>query len=271
MSTLEGSASATPSEAVKQEEFDQLKLRAYVGLAAFVLPVATLVMASTPLSSISASYYSDARDYFVGILFSLGTLLWAYNGHTSSLPNPEEESGIRPIVRKILRVKDRQGEQSIVSTVGGAAAVVAALCPTACNGCETNLISVIHYLAAAILFSATVYVCLFVFRDSAIAKAKENKKMRRSDEKQLRRARFYRACGFGIIACMLGAGGAQLIIPSSAEATWGTTFWAETIALLLFSTAWMVGSRMIGWFADPDETLKPTQPPPQEQTAQASA
>jgi hypothetical protein len=268
-SELSVPASLTEEEK-QQEEFDQLKLRLWVGVIAFLLPILTPLVAFTPLTSISASYYTNARDIFVGVLFVIGTLLWAYNGRSSETPDEQEESKIRSIVRKILRV-DRKGEQGVVTTLGGLAAIAAALYPTACNTCTTNPRSVIHYFSAFILFATTVYICLFVFRYKAIAKAKKKEIEGISGTKQKRRAGFYLGCGLGIIVCMAGAGGAQLVLPAAAEAAWGSTFVAEAVALWLFATAWMVASRYFPWFADDDERPRLMQPTLPEQQAQAGA
>jgi hypothetical protein len=252
------------------DEFDQLKLRLWVGVTAFILPILTPIIASAPLTSISASYHTDSRDIFVGILFVMGTLLWAYHGQASQPLEAQQESSVRPVVRKVLRVGKRR-EQEAVTTLGGLAGIATALYPTACNGCDTDIRSVVHYFGAFILFSTTVYFCLFVFRDSAVAKAKKKENEGVSGKKQRRRAGFYLGCGLGIIVCMLGAVGAQFAIPSLAEAAWGATFVAEALALWLFATAWMVASKVFPWFADPDERLRLLEPAPQEQDAQASA
>jgi hypothetical protein len=68
--------------------FDYRALRLIMGLIAFSLPIVVTVLATGPLSSISAPYYTDGRDAFVGMLFIVGALLWAYTpscGHTRPL------------------------------------------------------------------------------------------------------------------------------------------------------------------------------------------
>lgn len=106
--------------------FDYRALRLLVGLIALILPVIVVLIASTSLSSISASYYTEARDVFVGALFIIGALLLAYNGHTSM--------------------------EKWVSKGAAFASVFAAIFPTTCDLCEANIKSVIHYVAAVILF-----------------------------------------------------------------------------------------------------------------------
>lgn len=49
--------------------FDYRALRLVMGLIAFALPIVASAVSSTQLTSISASYYTEARDVFVGLLF----------------------------------------------------------------------------------------------------------------------------------------------------------------------------------------------------------
>lgn len=49
--------------------FDHKTLRLLLGIIAFALPFLVTFIASTPLPSVSASYFTEARDWFVGMLF----------------------------------------------------------------------------------------------------------------------------------------------------------------------------------------------------------
>jgi uncharacterized membrane protein YfcA len=173
----------------------------------------------------------------------------------------------RKMVRAVTRIpKKRAGSDN---HSGALAAVVAALYPTACEGCGANSKSVVHYIAAVILFLMIAYFCLFIFRDSANAKAKEKGTI--AGNKQIRRARFYLGCGLGILVCLLGAGGAQLTMAPETRSALAVTYWAETASLWLFATAWMIASRVFPWFTDEDERLMLLQGAPKEQEGQASA
>ena len=200
--------------------FDYRALRLLVGLIALILPVIVVLIASTPLSSISASYYTEARDVFVGALFIIGALLLAYNGHTSM--------------------------EKWVSKGAALAAVFAAIFPTTCDLCEANIKSVIHYIAAVILFSTIAYFCLGPFR--------KNTKGQRG--KKGRRARIYLVCGWIIVGCMLGAGIAEVVLPPATRNALAITFLAELIALWAFALAWIVAGKVIPALVDEDERLK---------------
>lgn len=71
-----------PSGAV----FDYRTLRLLTGLIALCLPFLVSLRASPELSSISASYYTEARDLFVGMIFVVAAFMWAYQGHSKRQP-----------------------------------------------------------------------------------------------------------------------------------------------------------------------------------------
>ena len=107
--------------------FDYRALRLLMGLIALSLPFVVTVLSSTVLSSISASYHTEARDAFVGMLLVVSAFLWAYNGHTLI--------------------------QGYASKFAALAAALVALFPTSCDACTANVTSSIHDVAALCLFS----------------------------------------------------------------------------------------------------------------------
>jgi len=197
--------------------FDYRALRLMVGLVAFALPVVARLLSSRPISSISASYYTEARDAFVGELFVIGALMWAYNGHTDM--------------------------EKWVSKIASIAAIIVAIFPTTCDLCESDLKSTIHYGAAIVLFSTIAYFCLGPFR--------KNTKGRKG--KKGRRATIYLVCGWIILGCMLGAGSAKLILPVELQKSWAVTFVAEFAALWAFGVAWIVAGKVIPPLVDDDD------------------
>lgn len=236
--------------------FSYLTLRLVVGVIALLLPVVTPLIASTPLSSISGSYHTEARDIFVGSLFIVGALLLAYNGRPHP-PLDRAESIIVRVIRKFLNV-DALSEERVVSSIGAVAAICAAIYPTACENCGADQKSVIHYIAAVILFFTIAYFCLSVFRTRAKAKAQdkaEHDLEAQPGKKQKLRAGIYLVSGWGIVACMLGAGAAQLTLTHEIRTALAITYWAETVALFLFGFSWLTASRIIPWFVDKDEQL----------------
>ena len=62
--------------------FNYKTLRLLMGLIAITLAPIVSIISGMSLPSVSHSYYTEAQDVFIGMLFVIGTLLWAYNGHT---------------------------------------------------------------------------------------------------------------------------------------------------------------------------------------------
>jgi hypothetical protein len=211
----------TTSESEEQKPvFDYRALRLLVGLVAFALPFVVMLISSTPLSSISASYHTKARDVFVGLIFVIGALLWAYNGHTL--------------------------QEKWVSKAGALAAICVAIFPTSCDLCESDTKATIHYGAAVILFSILAYFCLGPFR----------KKKEAETVKTRRRNMIYLICGLTIVVCMLGAGVTEFAISAATRKALSVTFVAEVVMLFAFGIAWIVAGKVISPLVDERDRLK---------------
>lgn len=193
--------------------------RLAIGVLGFVLPfLLPIISASRPtdglskwelLDSVSAYYYSGATVVFVGTLFALAMFLGTYKGYNT---------------------KDNWRDRT-AATIACVAAIGVAFYPTAAPE-ELNpptwwtpTTRTIHYVSAVVLFSSFVYFAIFRFtrsnpqRDGKISPEKRN------------RNRFYVVCGVGIVGCMLWAGSAMF--------TDAPIFWPESIALILFASAWL--------------------------------
>ena len=202
--------------------FDYRALRLLMGLIALALPFVVTALSTTDLSSISASYYTEARDAFVGMLFVVSAFLWAYNGHAPAEGN--------------------------ASKIASLAAILVALFPTACDSCKPSIVSVIHYSAAIALFSILAYFCFRFFRKNTKGQLRMSKKWRRD--------KIYLACGTVMVACMLIAVVANLTLSQETLKAWQVTYWAEAIALGAFGVAWIVAGKYLAALTDEDEELR---------------
>ena len=211
--------------------FDYRGLRLLVGVIALFISVVVSVLAGKDLPSISASYYSCGRDMFVGLLFVVGAFLFAYNGHS--------------------RI------ESLASKIASIAAVFVAIFPTAPDAplathdcCQAVVVSCVHYVAAATLFSILTYFCFLPFRDRL------DKRLNKDFPQQARRNVIYLTCGSVMLISMAALLAQQLLsytIPSF-------TYYGETAALTAFGISWLTASKIFPWISHPTEKYRPFHP-----------
>ncbi len=200
--------------------FDYKALRLLMGIIVLVLSPLVTVIAAKALASVSASYHTDAQDVFIGLLFVVSAFLWAYNGHTT--------------------------REAIASKGASIAAICVALFPTACTGCESDLTSKIHGVAAAVLFLILAYFCFGPFRKNT--KGQGGKKGRRS--------KFYLGCGIVMLASMLFGVVARFTLGKKGIDATSIIFWVEAIALSAFGVAWIVAGKILKVLTDDEDALR---------------
>ena len=139
--------------------FEDHTLRLVVGALAIGLPSLVYILAGRFTRSISSSYHEPlARDVFVGSLFVLGTLLISYKGHLQGQA-PEEGMGMW---KRLFNWINRY-QENLISTIGGVAAMTAALFPTACDTCDMDRIALVHTVSAFLLFANVAYFSIVAF------------------------------------------------------------------------------------------------------------
>ncbi|HEX2879737.1 MAG TPA: DUF998 domain-containing protein [Polyangiaceae bacterium] len=216
--------------------------RLMIGVAAGLLPILVFFFGCDQLTSISASYHSDARDIFVACLSAVGGLMLPYQGKDAT-----------------------EKEEFWLAKVGGLAALVVAFVPTACPptgepsytclvdvACSTANESV-HIGAAIVVFGILVRLC-WIFHNRALAKKNEEGPMAAI------RAYVYRGC---IAANLLGF---IIIALTKTDVNLGATamFRGEAILLGAFSIAWLTASQLI--LVDPK--VRPTLMPKGQSTVE---
>jgi heme/copper-type cytochrome/quinol oxidase subunit 2 len=202
-------------------EAEQLSLKAHrriIGTLGLLMPALIYLLAGvrptpglmrwTPQWSVSAYYYTGAIGVFVGVLFALALFLFSYRGYR----------GVKA---------DR-----IVGTVGGLAALVVALFPTAAPAgllpppWWTDETAVVHYAAAFVLFGSFIVFAMWLFRRSDKRSRRE-----RTRDKNLRDD-VCLVCGLVMIVCLLWAAIAKRAV--------APIFWPESIAIVAFAVSWLV-------------------------------
>lgn len=183
-------------------------LRRTIGVLGVVLPgilaIGGRLLYGCPLQpSISAYYHTSARNLFVGVLFVVAFYMFAYRGHETK--------------------DNRLGDLACIAALG------VALFPVSEKQAGLgDIVHVLHYVSAILLFGALAAFCLWLFPKSDLASPRKWK---------LRRNRVYRACGWTMLLCM-----ALVPILSGADslAKLRPVFWLESILLLAFGLSWFV-------------------------------
>lgn len=232
---------------VQQEAQNDLVLsynavRRAIGFIGLALPPGLMIavwLAGNPFqSSISAYYYTGARDVFVGAMCAAGVFLWSYVGYED--PEPKWPS------------------DKLVSRVAAAAAFLVALVPTAdktpdpaavCTvleclvnrfGADTNV--TVHYVAASVYLWALAIMCLVNFRRTG------NKAL--TPEKRAKN-KVFSACGWvmaGSLLLLFGYGFVYGRADEAGKAWLDSTlfvFVMEWIATWAFAIAWLVKGEML--------------------------
>lgn len=198
------------------------RLRQGVGIVGMGLPFAVTIGHSINngetilLSSLSAAYYTQMRDVFVGSLCAVGVFLIFY---------------------RYTRV------ENILGTLAGLAAITVAFFPST-PGADSLIVTAaqsptgrVHGIAALVLLSILAIFCFFLFPRSLHPSAMTVRKKARNVT--------YYLCGTAIVLGMASAALGSNILPDSVEATVRPMFWGETVAVLAFGVAWFARSNTL--------------------------
>jgi len=189
-------------------------LRILIGATGVLLPllliIGNLIANETLKIEFSVSDYYDngtAGDILVGILFVLGFFLMTYKGY------------------------DRK--DSIAANLGCVFALGVALCPTT----STNqLIHILHFVFAVLLFSVFIFFSIYLFRKSDTPKGMNKQKDKRN--------MVYLVCGIVMIVCIAGIAVGMIWLQQFSK-TWHLVFWFESIALIAFGISWITKAEFL--------------------------
>ena len=196
-----------------------LNHRRAIGILGALLPFLCLIIGSIRnndysewYKTMSATYYTNASDIFVGVLFATGIFLICYEGY--------------------------DWRDKIVNRICGISALGIAIFP---NG-ATDLLFVgtfqmcvkssliLHCIFAGIFFATLAINILWLFTKSN-SKQTKNKRIRNI---------IYNVCGYGIFFFLLMLG-VYVIYPFWEH----LGYFSETMMLLLFATAWLIKGETI--------------------------
>jgi heme A synthase len=183
-----------------------LQLRRLIGMLGILFPLLLAVLCALLGTcrgiedSLSAYYHTDVRDLFVGILFTIGWFLYAYEGYEP--------------------IDNRAGNLAGVFCLG------VALFPT---HSEHPPIRVLHFVCAVGLFLTLAYFSLFLFTKGGTKPTPE----------KLVRNRIYRICGGIMLGCIALISLYFWLGTDTGVAKAKPVFWLESIALWAFGLSWL--------------------------------
>ncbi|MCW9034548.1 MAG: hypothetical protein OQJ97_10040 [Rhodospirillales bacterium] len=192
-----------------------LTLRKAVGYLGLSLPLTLAIGAliifkeETIRGSISAYYYSDMRDVFVGTMCALALVLFSYKGYEKK--------------------DDIAGDLACLFAVG------IAVFPTSPAESATlfqTIIGYIHLTCAGLFFMILAYFsyCLFTKTDPTKPLTPQAKL----------RIQIYKFCGLTIIASILLIVVITVFFRSFEEFFVSYKFWLESVAIFAFSFSWLI-------------------------------
>jgi hypothetical protein len=212
-----------------------------VGLPVIVWAVGVVAhdLELMPQSSISAYYGQDrARDFFVGILWTVAWFLFAYKGYSR--------------------------HDDAMTDLAGVLALGVSLVPN-----TDPLFGGFHLACAGALLVLLALMSLFVFtkteetRDEPLLARIRSVLARRHPrpiaEAKIRRNRIYEASGWLILASLAAAGLSMLLGLDSDEFPWVFTF--EALALIAFGAGWLTKGGVFPWLNDPPDVSGDAQKP----------
>jgi len=191
------------------------KLRLYLGIVGFSMPIALFFRAGSKwLEAISSYYWTEASPIFTGTLIAFGLLLISYRGHEKT-----EES------KQFL-------SDNAWTNIAGIFALATAFIPTNCGDIyhpfcpAVDWIGTVHLVCAGAFIAATGAMAHFNFVLSP------NRKFNG----------LYRSCAWIIWISIVAIGVYKLVLKNGLIGWDYGTLVGEIIALYAFSLAWTVKS-----------------------------
>lgn len=204
-------------------EIDHRTIKLLVGVIAIVLPILVSWLAAPDrLTSISASYWVPhwPRSIFIGFLFAIAAFLAAYNGRSTL--------------------------EMVGSKIAAVASVLIPMFPCGCDG-NTQIISGVHYLAAAAMFLVLALFCWCFLR-----RALDKKHMRAKA-----RAAVYALCGLAILMSIVALGWNAALRDQLSTVHPTFVYWFETTGLVAFGVSWLTASHVLPVINAPGERFSP--------------
>jgi hypothetical protein len=194
-------------------------LRRLIGILGMVLPLVCflggLAFGGESLQrSISRYYYTNVRDFFVGLMLGMAFFMMTYKGHENIDTAANLATGI--------------------AGIGVGLFPCLATDPSLPVGffqiAEKNS-NVVHTSSAAVFFTIIALTCLFLFTRTGPGKPTRRKLLRND---------VYRICGYAMLAALVLLAILPLVLSDEQLARTRAEFILETVLLEAFGIAWLV-------------------------------
>jgi hypothetical protein len=171
--------------------------------------------------SLSAYYYTNMRDYFIGLLIGVGLFLITYRGYEKIDAIMTDISGICIIGVAIFPAMNGVGAKGVKIGL---------------FQIEAYLSNTIHTLLACICFVCLAFMCLFVFTKNGNEVLTPEKKLRN---------KIYKTCGMIMVLDMAFHQLVVMILSNDVVLTMKLILITETILLFAFGIAWLVKGKTL--------------------------
>jgi len=229
------------------EVFDYRTIRRLIGLLAIFLPCVlvaiALLMGFAIMPSISEFFYTPAREVLVGTIGAISIFLFCYNGHARDEDRAQTNWRERWVTDRKL---------SLAAAIGALGVAFFPVKSQFAAGMSPDPMFVqllgewgassLHKASALTFFVALTWFCLDNFCRVAgqvsLTRARSN--------------RIYKACGYIILTCtlglvVLGIAASKFEPLANAADRLFIILVLEAVALIAFSTAWIVKGKTRAW------------------------
>lgn len=195
-------------------------LRKCIGIMGMTFPILLVFGSMTRGScdeiqnSISAYYYTNMRDLFIGTICLVSMLLMSYNGYDKTDKVVSLLAGIFGMGIAFFPTTVRPPITSCVNVI-----------------IDKNMVGMVHLISAALFFFMLFYLSYFRFTKSGKST---------TPRKQIRN-KLYRICGIAMITCIMLIAVYMGAIKDAFPQTQALKpiFWLEFIALVAFGLSWL--------------------------------
>ena len=230
-------------KAPRRQEIDHRTIKLIVGVVALTLASLTDLFASSPIPSISASYYEGgwSQSIFIGFLFAISAFLLAYNGLSRSemvLSKVASVAGLGVALFPCECPKD--GHKAIA--MPGMMGVLGRI-----GKHVDELAPYVHGVSATTMFLVLTYFCYQFLRRA----------WRKGHPQAKARATIYALCGIAILSSIAVLGSNHLARNALTDRCPRLIFYGEGVALVAFGISWLTASRILPVLTRRDERFSP--------------